>query len=532
MKKSLFQLLLNHRTAANLFLLLMIILGVYSSKVLNTQFFPTYSIDYITISVEWPGASPKDIEESLIKPVEEKVRYINKVKHTKSTAKEGIANILLEFKSNTDMQRALSDVERAINSINNLPEEAKEPESKVIIPYEQIGLILITGEVSEFKLKVISKDVRQLLLDKGIDKVDIDGYRKQVIYVDADPIALLSNKLDISDLNKEILTNLKSIPAGVFRDDKLIQLRTAGTNDTINKIKKIIFNTPNPKEDLKIDDLADIYETYKEGDSFGMTNGNPALTLRVFRSLGTDTLEITKILENTIKEYNKQTDENINIQIYDLSSQLIRDRINLLLKNGLGGLMLVLIILFLFLRFRVAIWVALGIPAAISATLAVMLLTGQSINMISLFALIMMLGIIVDDSIVVAEHIDYQYDRTKNAYEASYLGASKMLGPVTAASLTTVAGFAPVFLISGVIGQVIEAIPLVVISVILASLFECFFVLPGHLNHALSNNIKNLEKKFFNLNKYLVHFNKTYFYFLLKWSIKFRYTTLSLSFHF
>ena len=129
-------------------------------------------------------------------------------------------------------------------------------------------------------------------------------------------------------------------------DDKLIQLRTAGTNDTINKIKKIMFNTPNPKEDLKIDDLANIYETYKEGDSFGMTNGNPALTLRVFRSLGTDTLEITKILENTIKEYNKQTDENINIQIYDLSSQLIRDRINLLLKNGLGGLILVLIILF------------------------------------------------------------------------------------------------------------------------------------------------------------------------------------------
>ena len=161
-----------------------------------------------------------------------------------------------------------------------------------------------------------------------------------------------------------------------------------------------------------------------------------------------------------------------------------------------------------------------------------MLLTGQSINMISLFALIMMLGIIVDDSIVVAEHIDYQYDRTKNAYEASYLGASKMLGPVTAASLTTVAGFAPVFLISGVIGQVIEAIPLVVISVILASLFECFFVLPGHLNHALSNNIKNLEKKFFNINKYLVYFNKTYFHFLLKSSLKFRYTTLSLAFSF
>ena len=532
MKKSIFQSLLKHKTAANLFLLLMIILGLYASKVLNTQFFPNYSIDYITINIEWPGASPKDIEESIIKPVEEKVRFIDKVKYTKSTAKEGIANILLEFRSHTDMQRALTDVDRAINSLNNLPESSKEPESKVIVPYEQIGLILVTGNVAEHQLKVISKDIRQHLLDKGIDKVDIDGFRKQVIYVDTDPVSMFSNKLDINDLNNEIYKNLKSIPSGILKDDKLLQLRTSGTNDTINKIKKIIFNSSDTKQDLKIEDLANVYETSKENDSFGMSNLNPALTLRVFRSLGTDTLKITKILENTIDDYNSKVNQNIKIQIYDLSSQLIRDRINLLLKNGVGGLILVLIILFLFLRFRVAIWVAVGIPAAISATLAVMLVTGQSINMISLFALIMMLGIIVDDSIVVAEHIDYQYEKINNAYEASYIGASKMLGPVTAASLTTIAGFAPVFLITGVIGQVIEAIPLVVISVILASLFECFFVLPGHLNHSLSGNYNYIEKRFLNLNNYLTYFNNNYFYFLLKKSIKFRYTTLSLALSF
>ena len=237
MKKSIFQSLLKHKTAANLFLLLMIILGLYASKVLNTQFFPNYSIDYITINIEWPGASPKDIEESIIKPVEEKVRFIDKVKYTKSTAKEGIANILLEFRSHTDMQRALTDVDRAINSLNNLPESSKEPESKVIVPYEQIGLILVTGNVAEHQLKVISKDIRQHLLDKGIDKVDIDGFRKQVIYVDTDPVSMFSNKLDINDLNNEIYKNLKSIPSGILKDDKLLQLRTSGTNDTINKIK-------------------------------------------------------------------------------------------------------------------------------------------------------------------------------------------------------------------------------------------------------------------------------------------------------
>ena len=222
-------------------------------------------------------------------------------------------------------------------------------------------------------------------------------------------------------------------------------------------------------------------------------------------------MKATKSLEKTITDYNLNKNKNIKVEIYDLSSQLIRDRINLLLKNGFGGLILVLIILFLFLRFKVAIWVAIGIPAALSATLAVMLVSGQSINMISLFALIMMLGIIVDDSIVVAEHIDYQYERTNDPYTASFLGATKMLGPVTAASLTTIAGFAPVFLISGVIGQVIEAIPLVVISVILASLFECFFVLPGHLNHALSNNKAIIQRKVLNLNSYLIYFNQNYF---------------------
>ena len=340
---------------------------------------------------------------------------------------------------------------------------------------------------------------------------------------------MFANKLDINDINTEIFTNLKSIPSGVFRDDKLVQLRTSGTNDTIGKIKKIVLSTPYTKQEIKLQDVAQIYEVAKENESFGFSNGLPALTLRVFRSLGTDTLEATKSLEKTITDYNLNKNKNIKVEIYDLSSQLIRDRINLLLKNGFGGLILVLIILFLFLRFKVAIWVAIGIPAALSATLAVMLVSGQSINMISLFALIMMLGIIVDDSIVVAEHIDYQYERTNDPYTASFLGATKMLGPVTAASLTTIAGFAPVFLISGVIGQVIEAIPLVVISVILASLFECFFVLPGHLNHALSNNKTIIQRKVLNLNSYLIYFNQNYFRKILEKSIEYRYTTFSLA---
>ena len=519
--------ILAHKTAANLFLMLMLILGIYSSKVLNTQFFPTYSIDYITITTEWQGASPEDIEESLIKPIEEKVRYIDKVKNTKSTAREGFANILLEFHANTNMERALNDVEREIKSIITLPEEAEKPKIKLIVPFEQIGLVLINGNIPEVQLKKVARELKEKLLDNGIDKIEIEGSRKKIIYVDLDPLSLFANNLDFSDVKKKINQESKNIPSGLFRDENVLQIRASGKRDNATDIGNIkITSDKKDNNSLKVNDIANVYENFDDEDTIGLSNKNPAFTLRVYRSLGNDTLIATNALENTIAEYRESLTEDINIKIYDLSSQLIRDRINLLLKNGLGGLVLVLIILYLFLRSRVVLWVAIGIPAAISVTLAIMLISGQSINMISLFALIMMLGIIVDDSIVVAEHIDYQFEQGDGPTDAAYNGAMNMLGPVFAASITTVAAFAPVFLISGVIGQVIEAIPLVAISVLIASFFECFFVLPGHLKNALIKEKINKFRKLFNLNRYLNKFKENKFIYIVKISIKYKLITL------
>ena len=493
--------ILSHKTAPNLFLILMIILGFYSSRVLNTQFFPTYSIDYITITTEWPGASPQDIEESIIKPLEEKTRYIDRVKNVKSTAKENAARVLLEFEADTDMKRALSDVEREVKTITSLPEEAKEPEVKLIIPYEQLGLVLVNGDASEIDLKQISKDLKEKLLDKGIDKIDIEGLRNQIIYVDLDPLSLFSNNLDPLDVKRKIAQESKNIPSGLFRDESLIQIRTYGKRDNAKDIGNIkITRDKETNNYLKIKDIANVYE-------------------------GIDPNDIEGLSDKKIADYKTSLSEGINIKIYDLSSQLIRDRINLLLKNGAGGLVLVLVVLFLFLRFRVVIWVAIGIPAAISVTLAIMLISGQSINMISLFALIMMLGIIVDDSIVVAEHIDYQFERGNKPTDAALKGATIMLGPVFAASLTTVAAFAPVFLISGVIGQVIEAIPLVAISVLIASFFECFFVLPGHLKYALLKEKMDKSKSVLDLNKHLNKFKEKRFIYILEKSIEYKFIT-------
>ncbi len=515
--------ILKHKTAPNLFLMLMIFLGLFAAKQLNTQFFPNYSIDYIAISIKWKGASTQDIEESIIKPLENKIRYLDKVKNTRATARQGLADVILEYEAGTDMKNALNEVEREVNAISTFPQDSEVPVIKLITPFEQIGLVLINGTSNEIQLKKVASNLRDKLLNKGIDKIEIDGFRKQIIYIDLDPISLLSNKLDPEEVALRIKPEIKNIPSGIFQNSTTLQLRTFSKKDKVLDIENIeIINEEGGK--VKIKDIAKVYETFNEKDSLGFSNGQKAISLKIFRSLGSDVLKNTKILESTVYKFKSELNNNINIQIYDLSSQLIRDRINLLLKNGLGGLVLVLLILFLFLKLQVVIWVAIGIPAAISVTLAIMLLTGQSINMISLFALIMMLGIIVDDSIVVAEHIEYQSELGKSPSEAAYVGAIRMIGPVTAASLTTIAGFAPVFLISGIIGQVIEAIPLVVISVIVASLFECFFVLPGHIKMALIEEAKNNRKRI-NLNKYLENFKRKTFLNFLMISIKHKYKT-------
>lgn len=496
--------LIAHKTAPNLLLFLMLILGLFSSKMLNTQFFPNYTIDYINISVEWPGASAKDVESSILEVIEPNVRYIDGIKRVKSYAREGSANISLEFEPNADLKRALSDVEMGVSKSSSMPENSREPEIKRIIPYEQIGLVLVYGSASEDELKKESLELRKILLNKGIDKIDIEGIRSKNIYVDVSPVSLLANRLTLSDISKSILSDTGSVPSGIIRDDESLQLRLLGEKEYSSEIKDMNVVSNKDGMFVKVKDIAKVYEGYDYNDISGRSNKKEAITLRIYRALGNDTLELTKALEETIKERKKFLPSNIEIDIYDLSSQLIRDRINLLLKNGIGGLILVLIILSLFLRGRVVVWVAVGIPAALAVTLAIMLISGQSINMISLFALIMMIGIIVDDSIVVAEHIETQYEMGLSNFDAAYKGAIKMLGPVTAASITTIAAFAPVLLISGIIGQIISAIPFVVISVILASLFECFFVLPGHLSYAL----KDLKKDNLKLTKFKILFER------------------------
>ena len=520
----------SHKTASNVLMVIILLFGLLGLLKLNVQSLPDFGFDLITVSVEWKSASPRDVENQIIKAIEPEVRAIDGVRKVISTAREGIGQLSIEFVKNTDMQRALSDVNSAVTRILSLPGDADKPKVRRIIRYETIGRLLLYGDVSEAQLREVAKNIRDDLLNLGIDKINILGMRDKEIIVAVEPLSLMSFHKTIKDLANNIFAFSKDFPAGTIEGSDRRKIKISGKKNTIEQLQTIPIVNGKEGEQINLGDISNIYTHFDNEGPYGLVNNKQAISLDIKRATGRNALKMARILENYIDNYQQRLPQNLDLKIYDLSVQSVRDRINLLIKNGLGGLILVVIILFLFLSGRVALWVAFGIPIALSGTLGVMLISGQSINMVSLFALIMMIGIIVDDAIVVAEYAQTCHENGDDSFLAANRGASRMFVPVFTAAITTVAAFIPIFLISGIIGQVIEAIPLVAIAVLIASLIECFLILPGHLSYALSNEKNNISNFRMGFNKNFNIIREKYFYKLVSLAVKFRYITLSLTF--
>lgn len=474
-----------HRNAANLLMALMLIAGIFGLNRLNTQFFPNTGLDFITITVIWPGASAEDADSNIVAAVEPEVRFLDGVKTVNSYSNEGSAVVVVEFNAGTDMQSALADVDAAVNGLTTLPEDAEDPRIKRVIRYDLISRIVISGAVSEAELKVVAKRIRDDLLERGIDKIEFFGLREDEIKVSLDRATLQRLDLTIDDISRKIAGSSVDLPSGDVDGATQKQIRSLGERKTAEGIGEIELKSAANGQAILVRDVATVREGVDEDRPSGQLRGQPAIEIIVQRATTTDALVAARVVDEYVTEIRPTLPPGFVLEEYDVQASLIDDRIALLVNNGMSGLILVLVVLFIFLSFRVAFWVAMGIPVAIFATAGVMLGTGQSINMVSLFALIMTLGIIVDDAIVVGEHAATLKKKGLGALEAAEKGALRMLAPVTAAALTTIAAFMPLFMIGDVIGQIIVAIPLVVVSVLVASLIECFFVLPGHLREAL-----------------------------------------------
>ena len=488
-----------HRNAANLLFFAMIMLGFFGLSNLNVQFFPTTEIKTVTITVPWPGASAQDIDKNIVATVQPEVRFIDGVKEFSAQSRQGVGVMSIEFKPDTDIQRAVADVEAAVNAIVTLPKDAEKPLISQETFFESVVSVLVTGPFEERALRAYAKQLRDGLLDKGIDKITLEGYRAEEIWVEARGEQLRRYDLTPADIGTRVANSSLDVPGGVLRGDVERQVRAVGLALSAQDVGNIALRSTPDGRQVKVQDVARVSDTFDADGAEGWSGKNRAIRLTVQRSKNADALKITKTVRDYIGEIEPSLPPTLEVKIFDVTADKIIQRINVLLFNGVTGMVLVLCILFLFLNGRIAFWVAAGIPASLMATFGVMFYLEMTINMLSLFALIMTIGIIVDDAIVVGEHSSTLIEQGASAQEAAEGGAIRMALPITAAALTTLAAFIPVLLIEGVLGQFVRAIPLVVLSVLIASLVECFLVLPGHLSHALlkpAREPRGLRKKF------------------------------------
>jgi multidrug efflux pump subunit AcrB len=481
-------LFIRHRNAANLLMALMLLLGVYGISELNRQVMPTFGFDVITISVPWPGASPEDIESSILEAIEPKIRFLDGVKRTQSTATEGSASITLTYTEGYNKSKALTDVQIALAGITTLPSEIEKPIITAVATKDSVITLEISGPFSEQALKAIAQNMRDDLMDRGLERIELSGVRSTEYWVEISNFVLREVGLSVQEISDRIAQSSVDLPSGSIDSDNFSQqIRSTGLARSPRDLGDIEVKSQDTGAKVRLKDIASILETFKEGGVSHQVGDNPSITIRIARAVDEDTMLLHERVKSYLEEVGPSLPPTLEIQQYDVYATLVGQRLGMLVYNGLGGLILVIGVLYIFLSGRLAFWVAAGIPVSLMATLGIMSFLGLSLNMVSMFAMIMGLGIIVDDAIVVGEQVAKLHAKGKTALEAVTEGTKMMFAPVMAASLTTVATFFPILMLNGALGQIQAEMPKTMIAILIASLIECFFILPAHLLHSLEH---------------------------------------------
>lgn len=478
-----------HRVAANLLMIMMMIFGAYSIGKLNKQFFPNFALDYISVRVVWPGASAEDVERSITVPLEQALRTLDGAKEMTSTSSRSLSVIVIEYDENTDMGIALDEVKQFVSNIRHLPSDTEDPVVTKISRYEEVASIILTANGELEELRPLAYAFERELLDQGIARVSFSGLPEQEIAIEVSAQQIQELGMSLNQIGNQIINQSQDIPAGTVAESEAArEVRGLQRKRDVQAFASLDLLSTASGQKLTLADIANIEQRPKENQIEIFHQGKPAILMNLQRTENADALKSAEIMQTWLAKKHATLPPSVKLLVFDEKYSLIQQRIDLLLSNGITGLILVLAILYIFLNGRVAFWVAIGIPTSFLGALAVLYLFGGSINMISLFGLIMTLGIIVDDAIVVGEDALSHYQSGENSLMAAEGGALRMFAPVMSSSLTTVAAFLPLMMVSGIIGHILFDIPFVVICVIIASLIESFLILPGHLRHSFHKN--------------------------------------------
>ncbi|MEM1434532.1 MAG: efflux RND transporter permease subunit, partial [Pseudomonadota bacterium] len=475
-----------HPVAANLTMLAMIMAGIWATRVMPTQLDPPAHLPWIIIEVTWDGAGAEDIEALVTRPIEAQLRTLKDLRSHNSRSVDGYMRLVLQLDFDADVAESLDTVKQRVASLRNLPAGIETPIIRRALDYEPIARLIVTGPGTLAELVPEARAMEQSLLDAGIEAIYLSGLPAEEIALQVRSEQLAALKLTLSDLAAKVAAESRNAPGGALGNGSgATQLRSlADRRDPLDYDALLISHGG---QLLRLGDIAEVVRRSRPGEPQITSDGRAAIELRLLRNTATDAYRSEQALRDWLAETRPQLPAGIDINVSQNVWQLLGAQLDMILSNGLSGLLLVIGVLYLFLNVRAAWWVMLGIPVSFMLALALFHLGfGYGISIIALIGLIMALGIVVDDAIVVGEDIVALTEQGMAPQEAAVLGAQRMFAPVVTSSLTTLAAFLPLLIIGGVMGDVILALPTLLLCVILASLFECFLVLPGHLGHRLS----------------------------------------------
>ncbi|MCB1389835.1 MAG: efflux RND transporter permease subunit [Rhodobacteraceae bacterium] len=486
----LFRYFTRHRTAANLVLVLMLAAGLVAVPRMRAQFFPDVVVDNVVVTVPWPGAGSTDVDAAIVQVVEPAMMAVEGVASTSSRASEGRAVITLEFEPGHDIDRAAQDVQDALDAIGTLPADAEDPRVTRSAWRDRVTNVIVSGPVGVDQLALFTDEFVARLFAVGITRATIQGIASPEVSVEVPAMRLVQYDVTLAQIAQAIQTSVAADPSGELAGGAQ-RVRTGQARRTPEEIGAIVLRSAADGSTLTVSDVATVTARDIDRDRAYYVGESQAIVVRVDRSEAGDAIGIQNTVQRVADDMVLSLPQGVGISLANARAEAISGRLNLLIRNGAQGLGLVLLLLFLFLNARTALWVAAGIPVSMMTAVAVMYVAGMSLNMISLFALIITLGIVVDDAIVVGEHADWRYRALKEGpYEAAENAATRMGMPVLAASLTTIIAFGGLTVIGGRFGDMIADIPWTVIAVLIASLLECFLILPNHMAHALAGSAK------------------------------------------
>lgn len=479
-----------HKTAANLLLVILLAAGVAAAPRMRAQFFPDIIIDNVRVSVAWSGAGAEDVDRAIVQVLEPALLAVEGVESSSTTSREGLASFFLEFESDWDMARAADDVQAAVDAVSTLPKEAEDPAVRRGAWRDRVTDVVITGPVGVDQLGRFADEFVTRLFAAGVTRTTIKGVAAPETIVEVPSLSLIQNDVTMAEISAAIAEEADADPAGDVGGGTS-RVRTGIAKRSSAQISAIVLRSNPDGSKLTVGEVARVRVEGIDRDRAYFVDEDPAITVRVDRSDKGDAIKIQRRVEDVVADMQLSLPVGVKMDLIRTRANAITGRLNILLENGLLGLGLVVSLLFLFLNARTAFWVAAGIPVAMTATIAIMYLAGLTINMISLFALIITLGIVVDDAIVVGEHADFRVRRLKeNPVDAAENAARRMFAPVFSATITTIIAFFGLVAVGGRFGSLIADIPFTVIVVLAASLIECFLILPKHMSHALAHSSK------------------------------------------